>query len=311
MPQKRFDAVGIGLNSADQFCVVKEYPQANTKSGVLETAREGGGQAATAMAALARLGMRAAYIGAVGDDEPGAFSLASLRADGVNVEGVVTQRGRASQSAVIIVQQEGDGEEKGSRTILWRREVSLARGEVNEEIVRAGRALHLDGHHVEAEIRAARWAREEGAPVFLDAERAPEGTRELIGLTDYLIAAEDFPALLTGVSDHHEALRRLHAMGPKVAGVTLGSRGALAYDGARFYEAPGFHVDVLDTTGAGDAFHGGFLYGVLRKMGLEDTLRFANAVAAMNCTALGGRAALPRLNEVEAFLRANSPGKSA
>ena len=311
MPQKRFDAVGIGLNSADQFCVVREYPRPDTKSGVLETAREGGGQAATATAALARLGMRAAYIGAVGDDEPGAFSLASLRADGVNVEGVVTQRGRASQSAIIIVQQEGDGEEKGSRTILWRREVSLARGDVNEEIVRAGRALHLDGHHVEAEIRAARWAREEGAPVFLDAERAPEGTRELIGLTDYLIAAEDFPALLTGVSDHHEALRRLHAMGPKVAGVTLGSRGALAYDGARFYEAPGFHVDVLDTTGAGDAFHGGFLYGVLRKMGLEDTLRFANAVAAMNCTALGGRAALPRLSEVEAFLRANSPGKSA
>ena len=307
MPQKRFDAVGIGLNSADQFCVVREYPLANTKRGILDMAREGGGQAATAMAALARLGMRAAYIGAVGDDEAGAFCLASLRAEGVNVEGVVTQRGRASQSAIIIVQQEGDGEEKGSRTILWRREVSLAPGDVNEEIVRAGRALHLDGHHVEAEIAAARWARGEGAPVFLDAERAPEGIEDLISLTDYLIAAEDFPALLTGVSDHHEALRRLHAMGPKAVGVTLGARGALAYDGARFYEAPGFRVDVLDTTGAGDAFHGGFLYGVLRKMGLEDTLRFANAVAAMNCTALGGRAALPRLSEVEAFLRTNSP----
>lgn len=307
MPQKKFDAVGIGLNSVDQFCVVREYPRRNTKSGILEMAREGGGQAATAMAALARLGLRAAYIGAVGDDEAGAFSLASLEAEGVNVEGVVTQGGRASQFALIIVQREGDGEEKGARTILWRREVSLARGDVNEEIVRAGRALHLDGHHVEAEIAAARWAREEGAPVFLDAERAPEGIEDLISLTDYLIAAEDFPALLTGVSEHREALRLLHAMGPKVAGVTLGARGALAYDGTRFYEAPGFHVDVLDTTGAGDAFHGGFLYGVLRKIGLEDTLRFANAVAAMNCTALGGRAALPRLSEVEAFLRTNSP----
>ena len=126
MPQKKFDAVGIGLNSADQFCVVREYPKPNTKSGVLETARAGGGQAATAMAALARLGMRAAYIGAVGDDEAGAFSLASLEAEGVNLDGVVMQRGRASQFALIIVQQEGDGEEKGSRTILWRREVSLA-----------------------------------------------------------------------------------------------------------------------------------------------------------------------------------------
>ncbi len=307
MTQKRFDAVGIGLNSADQFCVVREYPTANTKSGILEMARAGGGQAATAMAALARLGMRAAYIGAVGDDEAGAFSLASLESEGVNVEGVVTQNGRASQFALIIVQREGDGEEKGSRTILWRREVSLAREDVREEVVRAGRALHLDGHHVEAEIAAARWAREEGAPVFLDAERAPEGIEGLIGLTDYLIAAEDFPALFTGVSDHRESLSLLHAMGPRVVGVTLGARGALAYDGTRYYESPGFHVDVLDTTGAGDAFHGAFLYGVLRKMGLEDTLRFANAVAAMNCTALGGRAALPRLSEVEAFLQANSP----
>ncbi|MCE2454125.1 MAG: carbohydrate kinase family protein [Nitrospinae bacterium] len=243
--------------------------------------------------------MRAAYIGAVGDDEAGAFSLASLESEGVNVEGVVTQNGRASQFALIIVQREGDGEEKGSRTILWRREVSLAREDVREEVVRAGRALHLDGHHVEAEIAAARWAREEGAPVFLDAERAPEGIEGLIGLTDYLIAAEDFPALFTGVSDHRESLSLLHAMGPRVVGVTLGARGALAYDGTRYYESPGFHVDVLDTTG--------FLYGVLRKMGLEDTLRFANAVAAMNCTALGGRAALPRLSEVEAFLQANSP----
>ncbi len=307
MTQKRFDAVGIGLNSADQFCVVREYPTANTKSGILEMARAGGGQAATAMAALARLGMRAAYIGAVGDDEAGAFSLASLESEGVNVEGVVTQKGRASQFALIIVQREGDVEEKGARTILWRREVSLAPEDVREEVVRAGRALHLDGHHVEAEIAAARWAREEGAPVFLDAERAPEGIEGLIGLTDYLMAAEDFPALFTGVSDHRESLSLLHAMGPRVVGVTLGARGALAYDGTRFYESPGFHVDVLDTTGAGDAFHGAFLYGVLRKMGLEDTLRFANAVAAMNCTALGGRAALPRLSEVEAFLQANSP----
>ncbi len=305
MSQKKFDAVGIGLNSADQFWVVSEYPKRNTKNGALETARAGGGQAATAMAALARLGLDVAYIGAVGDDEPGAFSLASLEDEGVNVEGVVTQKGRASQFALIIVQQEGDGEEKGSRTILWRREVSLAPADVREDIVRSGRSLHLDGHHVEAEIKAAGWARDEDMPVFLDAEHAPEGIEDLIGLTDYLMAAEEFPALLTGVSDHREALRRLHAMGPGVVGVTLGAHGSLAYDGKRFYESPGFRLDVVDTTGAGDAFHGAFLYGVLRGMGLEDTLRFANAVAAMNCVALGGRAALPRLSEVEAFLRAN------
>lgn len=302
MPRKRFDAVGIGLNSMDQFCVVKEHPAFNAKSAILETAR----QAATAMAALARLGLRAAYVGAVGDDEAGAFSLASLKSGGVNVEGVLTQKGRASQFALVIVQREGGREERGGRTILWRRGVSLAPGDVREDIVRAGRSLHLDGHHVEAEILAARWAREEDAPVSLDLERAPEGVEALIGLADYVVAAEDAPALITGASDRREALRLLHGMGPKVAGVTLGARGALAYDGRRFYESPGFRVNVLDTTGAGDAFHGGFLYGVLRRMGIEDALRFANAVAAMSCAALGGRAGLPRLGEVEAFLREHS-----
>ncbi len=303
MSRKRFDAVGVGLNSEDRFCLVDEYPRPDTKSAVLETTRQGGGQAATAMAALARLGLDVAYLGAVGDDEAGAFSLESLRAEGVDVSGVVVQEGRVSQSAVVIVQRAGA--QRGARTILWRREAALAPGDLREDLVRAGRALHMDGHHVEAEIRAARWARDEGVPVFLDAERAPEGIEELIGLTDYLVAAEDFPALLTGASDHREALRLLRAMGPKVAGVTLGGRGALAYDGKRFYEAGGFRVAAVDTTGAGDAFHAGFLYGVLRRMDLGDTLRFANAVAAMNCTALGGRAALPRLSEVKTFLRAN------
>lgn len=311
MPRKKFDAVGVGLNSVDQLCAVRAYPPPDTKSGILEMARAGGGQAATTMAGLARLGLRTAYIGAVGDDEEGAFSLASLRAEGVNVEGVVTQKGRASQFAVVIVQCEGGRQERGARTILWRREVSLAPGDVREEVVRAGRCLHLDGHNVEAEILAARWAREEGAPVFLDAERAPAGMDALIGLTDYLVAAEGFPALFTGCSDRREGLRLLRAMGPGVVGVTLGARGALAYDGRRFHEAPGFRVDVRDTTGAGDAFRAGFLYGALRRMDLEDTLRFANAVAAMSCTALGGRAALPRLAEARAFLRAHGRGEGA
>ena len=113
MASPRFDAVGIGLNSVDLLCVVERYPAFNTKSGLLEVARQGGGQAATAMAALARLGLRTAYIGAVGDDEEGVFSLGSLRGAGVNVEGVAIQPGQKSQFAVIIVQREGGEEGAG------------------------------------------------------------------------------------------------------------------------------------------------------------------------------------------------------
>ena len=305
MTSPRFDAVGIGLNSVDLLCRVDRYPGFNTKSALREVSRQGGGQAATAMAALARLGVRAAFIGAVGDDEEGKFSRTSLEEAGVNTEGVALQPGRATQFAVVIVQREGGEEERGGRTIMWRREVMLRPEEVREDIVKAGRILHLDGHSPGAELRAARWAQEAGIPVSLDAERAGEGTEELLSLTAYLVAAEGFPRALTGEADPEEALRRIHAMGPRVAAVTRGPRGALAFDGARFYDSPGFPVDVVDTTGAGDVFHAGFVYGVLQGYDLTRTLRFANALAALSCRKLGGRAGLCGAEEVLAFIAAH------
>jgi len=301
--EKRFDAVGIGLNSADLLCVVERHPLFNTKGPLLEVSRQGGGQAATAMAALARLGLRTAYIGAVGDDEEGRFSLQSLRAEGVDVEGVALQPGRASQFAVILVQRGGPSAERGGRTILWRREVALRPGDVREDIVRSSRMLHVDGHNLEAELRAAEWAREEGIPVSFDAERALPGTEALVRMTDYLVASEDFPQAFTGEASLEEALRAIRRLGPRVAAATLGESGALAFDGERFHRSPAFEVEAVDTTGAGDVFHAGLIYGVLQGHPLPRTLRFANALAAMSCRALGGRAALPRLGEVEAFMR--------
>ncbi|MEE9275941.1 MAG: PfkB family carbohydrate kinase [bacterium] len=304
MAAPRFDAVGIGLNSVDLLCEVDRYPAFNTKGGLRNVVRQGGGQAATAMAGLARLGMRTAFIGAVGDDAEGEFSLRSLREEGVNVEGVALQPGRASQFAVIIVQREGGEEERGGRTIMWRREVELRPEEVREDIVKSARILHVDGHSLDAEVRAARWAREAGIPVSFDAERVLPGTEALVRLTDYLVASEGFPAAFTGAADSAEALRRIHALGPRVAAVSLGPRGALAFDGERLYDSPGFAVDAVDTTGAGDAFHAGFLFGVLEGRDLPGALRFANAVAAMNCTRLGARAGLPSREEAESFLAA-------
>ena len=307
MPGKLFDAVGIGLNSVDLLCVVERHPPFNTKGPLLEVSRQGGGQAATAMAALARLGLRTAYIGAVGDDEEGAFSLQSLREEGVDVEGVVAQPGRASQFAVILVQRGGPPGERGGRPILWRREVELRPGEVREDIVRAARLIHVDGHNIEAELRAAEWAKEEGVPVSFDAERALPGTEALVRRTDYLVASEEFPAAFTGGLPLEEALRAIHRLGPRVAAATLGERGAVAFDGERFHRAPAFAVEAVDTTGAGDVFHAGFVFGALQGYPLPRTLRFANAVAAMSCRRLGGRAALPRLAEAEEFMRQAGP----
>lgn len=298
----RFDAVGIGLNSVDLLCLVNRYPEFNTKTGLLEISRQGGGQAATAMAALAKLGMKAAFIGTVGDDEEGQFSLESLRASGVNVEGVVIQPGRASQFAVVVVQREGSEGERGGRTIMWRREVMLRPEDVREEIVRAGRILHLDGHSIEAETKAARWAREEGIPVSFDAERVVPGTEELVSLTDFLVTSETFPSAFTGLRDPEMALRKLHSLGPRVTAMTRGPRGAVAFDGKQIHDSPGFSVEAVDTTGAGDVFHAGFIFGVLHDFDLARTLRFANAFAALSCRKLGGRSGLCRREDVETLL---------
>ncbi len=306
MRAPRFDVVGIGLNSVDILCRVDRYPDFNTKKALRGLEWQGGGQAATAMAALARLGMETALIGAVGDDAEGRFSLASLADAGVNTESMVVQPGLASQLAIIIVQEEGDLEARGGRTILWRRDVSLRPEDVHEDFIKSARIIHVDGHSIEAEVCAARWAREAGIPVSFDAERVVPGTEVLVSLTDYLVAAEDFPKALTGSADPKEALQKLHALGPLVTAMTLGPRGALAFDGAHFYDSPGFQVEAVDTTGAGDVFHAGFIYGVLHEFDIPRILQFANALAAMSCRVVGGRAGLSSLEEVEEFISEHS-----
>ncbi len=293
----RFDVVGIGLVSVDYLCSLPRFPERNTKTGMTAFDRQGGGQAATAMVACARLGLRAAFVGAVGDDAAGDFSLEALRAEGVNVDGVVVKPGRRSQCAVVLIDSSS-----GERTIVWDRDVRLEEGDLRKEMVLNGRCLLVDGHNLPAEIRAARWARAAGIPVVFDAERVREGTKALLGSCSIVIGSQDFPALVTGKSDQRESLEALREVCPAVVGMTLGAGGAVAYDGENFYESPGFDVRAVDTTGAGDVFHAGLCYGVLRDWPVQKTLDFSNALAALCCRSVGGRTGIPRLQEVEELL---------
>jgi sugar/nucleoside kinase (ribokinase family) len=230
------------------------------------------------------------------------MQLASIASEGVDVSECRVVEGVESQIAVILVDQRS-----GERTVLWRRDhrISVAPEELAPEIVTSARALHLDGHNVEAEIAAARWAREAGVPVTIDVDK-DYGGAQLYPLVDYLVTSEEFPARVTGIADHRTALAALHErFGCALVAATLGSRGALALCEGQFVEVPGFAVTAKDTTGAGDAFRGGFLYGLLGGLDVEATLRTANAVAALNCTALGARGGLPTAAELDAFLRAN------
>jgi len=297
---KPFDAVGFGLNAVDYVIVVPHYPQFTSKVRIVEQSLHPGGQIATAMVALARLGCRVSYIGKVGSDHLGQIQLASLAAEGVFAEGVTQVEGATNQFAYILIDQPS-----GERTVLWGRDEKLAfrPEELSRERITAGRILHLDACDTQAAIEAARWARESGIPVVVDLDTVYPGIEEFLPLVDFMVSSANFPGQLTGIEDRREALRAMKdRYGCYFVAMTIGEQGVLAYHENEYIHLPAFHVDCHDTTGAGDAFHGGFIYGLLHGMGVEETLRFANAVAGLKCTKIGARTGLPSISEVEKLL---------
>ena len=299
---RRFDVVGLGENSIDLVAVVADYPTSNTKQRLQRFARHPGGQIATALAACARLGWRASYIGRFGDDELGRQARESLIAVGVDTESAPSVPGTTNQFAVILVDAR-----TGERTVLWDRHPALAiePADVSARAVTAGRVLMLDCVDTAASTQAARIARQAGIPTVLDVEKVRPGVIDLLQQIDAIIAAQDFPTALTGHEDLGRALDALarESNAPFVC-VTLGAEGSLARCGGREIRTPAFPVDCVDSTGAGDVFRAAFVAGCLRGPDgdLEDVLTYANAAAALNCRALGARGALPNPDEVEQLL---------
>ena len=296
---KPFDVVGMGLNSVDFLVLVPEYPASNSKMRIRRFEKSGGGQVATAMVALSRWGTRTKYIGKVGGDELGQFSLESIRQEGVDVSSVTVESQVSNQFATIIV----DGK-SGDRTILWDRDDRLTYrdGELKKEDVCSGKILLLDGHDIRAALQCARWAREEHIPVILDVDKVEPLTSELIKDIDFVVTGSRFPTLFTGILDREKAFLELQKHTSGFLCTTLGSEGTMALLEEEILRVKGSRIDVVDTTGAGDVFHAGFIYGLLQNWDLEKILQFANAVAALKCRELGGRKGIPTLREVQEFL---------
>lgn len=296
---RAFDVIGIGQSSLDFVCLVDGLPELAGKAQIAEFLRLPGGQVSTALLGCARLGLRSAFVGAVGDDEAGAITLAPLRAAGVDVSAVRVVPGVATQIAVVLVDRES-----GERTVLWHRdpELGISVAHASRAAIASARLLHLDGGDPEAGAFAAKRAREEGVPVLLDADTAVPGTSELLARVDFPVVSKGFAASYAGSDDPREALRALVSVGARMAVVTLGEKGALALAGDRWIESPAFPIAARDTTGAGDAFHAAFAFGVLQGWDAAKTLRAANAAAALNCLALGAQGGLPTRDALCAFL---------
>ena len=282
--------------------MVAEYPVSNTKQRLQRFARLPGGQMATATATCAKLGWRSRYIGSFGDDDLGTVSRDSLTAEGVDISAARIVPGATNQFAVILVDARS-----GERTVLWDRHpaLNMEPGDVPKDAVTSGRLLIVDCHQTPASARAARYAREAGIPTIIDVEMVRPGIADLLQHINVIIAAEEFPAQLTGHEDLGRALEVMgRDSGASVACVTLGGAGSLAWCNGREIRTPPFQVDCVDSTGAGDAFHGAFAAGCLAMPDgdIEDVLRYANAAAALNCRALGSRGALPTASEVEQLM---------
>ncbi|HXE74255.1 MAG TPA: carbohydrate kinase family protein [Candidatus Xenobia bacterium] len=301
MDAARFDVVGLGENATDVAIELPHFPAFNTKLELTRASWQAGGQVATALTVCQRLGLRTKYIGRVGDDPFGVFQLETLRREGMDLSDTRVVEGCANQVAYILI----DGR-TGERTILWKRDsrLDIRPDELRPEMITCGRLLHVDGHDTAAAAQAAQWARHAGIPVTLDVDNIYAGLEALLDQTEYIVGSTDFPRRYTGKEDLFAALlevRRRHRQARLVA-ATLGRDGVLALEGDRFLYSPAYEVCARDTTGAGDVFHGAFVFALLQGWPMERVLDFSNAMAGLNCEAVGARGGIATRAQAEQLM---------
>jgi len=294
---------GIGQCALDHLFAMDSFPELDTKKEIESWTISGGGPVATALVSLSRLGIMCYFYGIVGDDEAGRKISESLRSENININGLVTRQRSDSQVAFIAVEKEN-----GRRTIFWKRPSSrpLDPHELPDDFLDNSDFLLVDGLMAEASLYSARKAKAKNIPVMLDAGRVREGMLELARLCDYVVGSEEFAKGLFRDDrpfDPEEAVMYMKSLGPKAVTITLGESGSITAAGDELFHTPAFKVEVLDTTGAGDVFHGGYIYGILQKWDITETVRFASGFAALKCRKLGGRAGIPKLEEVKALMK--------
>ena len=291
--------ISVGHAALDRIYRINAFPPEPTKVRALESIEIGGGMAANAAVAIARLGGKAELWSRIGDDNAGAIVRAGLKAEKVDISALQEyDDARTSTSAIIV-----DG--RGERLIVGMRDTAIpsTTASLPMERIKDADAVLADLRWLEGTRTVFTRARAEGVPTILDADLgAREALPDILRVTDYAVFSA--PALREFAHGSTEAQRLADILtrGPKHAGVTLGADGYAWAEMGRHGRQPGFRVDVVDTTGAGDAFHGAFALSIAEGMSVEDAARFACAVAAMKCTRLGGRGGLPTRKEAEAFL---------
>ena len=292
--------VGFGENSVDIVYRLPQYPQPGTAASKIAIERRDvrpGGQVATTLATCASFGLSTRYVGSFGSDAYAALVRDELHRRGVDVS-LALRRNAPNRYAVVLIDASS-----GERVVIWDRDarLAIAAQDVVPDWIAGATLVHVDTTDMPAAMALARIAREAGHEVTTDIDDVTPETGRLLETVTIPILAEHVPAALTGESDPERALRAMRRTHAGRLVVTLGSRGAAMLDGDRYVHAPGYRVEVVDSTGAGDVFRGAFIYSLLQGDTPERMLQFANAAAAIACTREGAVGSVPTLDEVFTF----------
>lgn len=301
----RMRVTGIGQCALDHLFIMDSFPVPDTKKEIMDWTIAGGGPVATALVSLTRLGIDCDFYGVIGDDEAGDKIIESLQTEKIHVRGVYRRTKSNSQVAFIAVEKN-----TGKRTIFWQRPSGspIKSHELPKDFLDGTDLLLVDGLMKEVSLYAAEKARERSIPVMLDAGRVHEGMVDLAHLCDYVVCSEEFARefVIPASFEPEDAIARMKSFRAKAVTITLGDKGSVTECENNIFFTPAFEVDVMDTTGAGDVFHGGYIYGLLQKWDIKDVVRFASAFAALKCRRLGGRAGIPLFDEVKEFIAKSS-----
>ncbi|NMA08936.1 MAG: hypothetical protein GX929_07485 [Clostridiales bacterium] len=296
------DVIGIGAAVYDTLMLTASFPIEDTKIRATQTLIQGGGPCTTALNACAKLGVSAAYIGSVGDDHAGDFIAEDLRRWGVDTTYLYRKPGCISFHSFVILNQSAS-----TRTCVANAGTAPQPQpcEVPADAIRAAKVLHLDGNSLDAAVCAARIAKAAGVKVSLDAGSPYPGIETLLPFVDWLIPSEEFVRQITGQNDTERGAKMLWAeYHPQSLIVTQGAHGGFIRTDDGVVRYPAFPVEVIDTCGAGDVFHGAYIVGRVRGMDELKASTFASAVSALKCTGFGARESTPTLLKVSQFLKA-------
>jgi ribokinase len=298
---KGIQVVGLGQACVDYLGVTPFYPNEDEKTELTDLTMLCGGPASTALVTLSRLGVQTSFLGSISDDFFGSEIIKNLKREKVDISFLKITEGYTSQFAFIAV-----GRRSGKRTIFWHRGSvpHLMPGQVDLSLFPNAQFLHIDGLMIEAGLCAARQAQDLGMTVTMDGGTMRQGSKQLIQFVDILIVCKQFAVSLVGPDAPIEtALHALRDLGSSDVVITMGADGSIGLNSQGIFRQKAFPVATADTTGAGDVYHGAYIYGLLQEWEMPECMRFASAAAAINCRKVGAQAGIPDLNAINELMK--------